>query len=188
MRKIFLDFGSNIGQGLNHFYRMYNMDNTWTVETFEPNPYLIEELKSNISNLPMNITVHNAAVWDQDGEVDFSIFLEDSNVNCMLDSDLCADPNSLSFQRHNHVIKVPCLSISNILSKFTKDDYVVVKLDIEGSEFTVLRKMIEDGTLDIVNEIYVEFHTKYISKESFDAENELKRKISESSVKLHGWW
>jgi len=41
---------------------------------------------------------------------------------------------------------------------FQKRDFIWVKLDIEGAEYPVLEKMIEDGTIEYVDQLYVEFH------------------------------
>ena len=43
-------------------------------------------------------------------------------------------------------------------ANFSIRDYIIVKMDIEGAEYEVLEKMIRDGTLQMVNELYVEFH------------------------------
>ena len=49
------------------------------------------------------------------------------------------------------------------LSKWIRDNVTVLdefhlKLDIEGAEYTVLSKMIEDNTLRMVDNFYVEWH------------------------------
>ncbi len=49
MRKIFVDCGSNAGQGLRHFASAYNMDSSWIIETYEPNPEIMKQKKPNDS-------------------------------------------------------------------------------------------------------------------------------------------
>lgn len=190
MAKIFIDCGSNVGQGLRRFASMYNMDSSWIVETFEPNPQLIETLKSNIADLPMSIHVHNKAVWDKTGEVHFSIMLEESegsSVEKLMDAGICADPNSASYRKHDTIITAPSVDISTVLSAYSKDDYIVVKLDIEGSEFAVVRKMLVDGTIDMIDELYVEWHTQYLSSENIEKQAELVRQISSRGIHIHEW-
>jgi len=41
---------------------------------------------------------------------------------------------------------------------FSKDDFVFVKFDIEGAEYDVLDKMLKDGTIEMIDRLYVEFH------------------------------
>ena len=190
MAKIFIDCGSNVGQGLRQFASMYGMDSSWVVETFEPNPYLIATLKSNIADLPMHTIVHNKAVWDRNGEVTFSIMQEESegsSVEKLMDAGICADPNSVSYRKHDTIITAPSVDVSTVLSAYSKNDYVVVKLDIEGSEFCVVRKMLADGTIDIIDELYIEWHTQYLSSESIETQNNLVHQISSRGIHIHNW-
>lgn len=190
MANIFIDCGSNLGQGLRQIALIHHMDASWIVETFEPNPYLIKDLTANLSVLPLNITIHNKAVWDEDGEVSFSVMLEESegsSVEKLMAVAECADQQSGSFRKHDHIITVPSVDISTVLKAYTKEDRIVVKLDIEGSEFCVLRKMLADDTMDLVNELYIEWHTKYINGESKETEAALIQQISARGVQIHGW-
>ena len=190
MANIFIDCGSNLGQGLQQIALIHHMDASWIVETFEPNPYLIKDLKANLSVLPLNITIHNKAVWDEDGEVSFSVMLEESegsSVEKLMAAAECADQQSDSFRKHDHIIAVPSVDISTVLKVYTKEDRIVVKLDIEGSEFCVLRKMLADDTMDLVNDLYIEWHTKYINGESKETEAALIQEISARGVQIHGW-
>ena len=45
-----------------------------------------------------------------------------------------------------------------IKENFLKEDFIVLKLDIEGAEFEVLKDMIDTGSIKYVDELYVEFH------------------------------
>ena len=46
-------------------------------------------------------------------------------------------------------------------ASFSKDDFLVLKMDIEGAEHEVLPKMIRDGTLSLVDVLLWECHTKH---------------------------
>ncbi|KAK1860704.1 hypothetical protein I4F81_003292 [Pyropia yezoensis] len=57
------------------------------------------------------------------------------------------------------LIPVPALDFSAWLSRtFAPDDYLLCKIDVEGSETAVLRKMLLDGTLCACNRLSVEWH------------------------------
>lgn len=190
MKKVFIDCGSNVGQGLKQFISMYNIDSSWTVEAFEPNPYLIESLKQNISNLPIKVNVYNKAVWDTDGEVQFSIMeteSEGSSVEKLMDSGACADKNSISYRKHDNIITVPSISMSNILKKYSENDFILVKLDIEGSEFRVVRKIISDNTINLIDELYIEWHTEYLSSENINTKSHLIEQIMSRGIGIHDW-
>ena len=61
MKKVFLDFGGNKGQGLRDFIKRYNIDGeSWIVETFEPNPQC--EIEKNISDLDF-VKINNRHDW-----------------------------------------------------------------------------------------------------------------------------
>jgi len=56
-------------------------------------------------------------------------------------------------------VKVTSIDLSSWLKKnITEDDYVLVKMDIEGAEFEVLQKCLDDETLDMIDEINIEWH------------------------------
>ena len=55
-------------------------------------------------------------------------------------------------------VYVKALDISKIIDKYSKDDYVILKIDIEGSEFALLEHLIERGTIFKIDYIAIEFH------------------------------
>jgi hypothetical protein len=42
--------------------------------------------------------------------------------------------------------------------RYTKRDVVYVKFDIEGAEYPVLEQMLREGTIALVDRLYIEFH------------------------------
>ena len=55
MKKIFIDCGGNKGQGLRSFVEMYQMDNSWLIESYEPNSLC--NLDQNIIDLTQNLNI-----------------------------------------------------------------------------------------------------------------------------------
>lgn len=47
-----------------------------------------------------------------------------------------------------------------IKENFSKDDYIICKMDIEGAEYDVVPHMIDDGSIEYMDEMIIEFHTK----------------------------
>jgi len=45
-----------------------------------------------------------------------------------------------------------------VKDNFRKVDEVILKIDIEGSEYDVFTKMLRDGTFELVDKLYGEFH------------------------------
>ncbi len=189
MKRVYLDLGGNKGQGLRHFISSYNIDpENWVVETFEPDPNC--DIENQIKDLGY-VKINNKAVWTHTGKVNFSQLDENSegsSVECLMSEGNCANPNSESFRKHDHIISIDCIDISTILSKYKDFNFVLVKMDVEGSEFNLLRKIIEDGSIEIINDLYVEWHHEYVKNESEQTVNELKNKILEKNVNLYDWY
>ena len=51
---------------------------------------------------------------------------------------------------------MPTIDLSEWIKKHTtKDDYVILKLDVEGAEFGILDKMLEDGTFEWIDKYVI---------------------------------
>ena len=60
---------------------------------------------------------------------------------------------------HPETVDVECIDFSQwVKDNFSPEDHIVMKMDIEGSEFAVLPKMVNDGTLSWMNGIVIEWH------------------------------
>jgi FkbM family methyltransferase len=186
-RNVFLDIGGNKGQGLRKFIEMYQMDESWTIETFEPE--ILCELSNSVSDL-RNVKVNNAAIWTYTGKVTFSRYeknLEGGSVECLMSEGCCSDPISEGYRPHDNKIEVDCVGITELLSNYSNDDFIVMKMDVEGAEFEILRKALSDGSLSKINEIYVEFHTNHVKGESTATVHELIRQITNTGVRFFDW-
>ena len=187
MKKVYLDLGGNKGQGLRSFISMYGIDSTWTVETFEPDPNC--NIEKHIEDLDF-VKINKKAIWIHDGEVEFSQMVnntEGSSVECLMSEGSCSDSNSDSFRKHDNIIKVECVDISSLLKKYNDFDFVLVKMDIEGSEFKVLRKILEDDTISNIKHLYVEWHQQYVKDENLSTVEDLKNKIRNKGIQLYEW-
>lgn len=193
MKKVFIDCGSNVGQGLRQFINMFNIDSEWEIHCYEPTPNLF--LEQDLLDLP-NLSFHKSAVWSKNGTIKFSLCIpsekweeasQGSSVIGLLDSEECVDPNSNQFRFNDHIVEVESIDITDILKKYSKDDYIVVKLDIEGSEFEVCRRLLEGDELSKVNELFIEWHTRMMQTESKESENYIRNEIRNYGVNLHDW-
>lgn len=92
----------------------------------------------------------------------------------------------LLYKWHENV-KVESIDISQwILDNFSKDDFIVLKMDIEGSEYQVLPKMIKDGSIGYINHAFIEWHD-WVMPEYSSKTSELMNALRESNVQLGGW-
>jgi hypothetical protein len=60
--------------------------------------------------------------------------------------------------KFNTPIKVSSIDFSNFLFEFQESEKLVIKLDVEGSEFKILLKCIQNGTAKYINTIFIEWH------------------------------
>ena len=68
----------------------------------------------------------------------------------------------IDYGRPSHVFHVPVLRLSTWLKEsFNKEDYIYVKMDIEGMEFLLLEDLIKTGCLEYINEMDVEWHGRF---------------------------
>ena len=56
-------------------------------------------------------------------------------------------------------ITVDSVDLSSwIVSNFSREDHIILKMDIEGAEYEILKKMFVDDTIKYINELWIEWH------------------------------
>jgi len=194
--KIFLDCGFHLGEGLADFINMGIIDNQTKIYCFEANPecnihHRVMKIKRKYN---LNITSIEKAVWTTDGYVDF--FQEDHTISKTGSpsdgfSKIDGWGSSVKDVQFKHggygkPIIIPCLNFSTFLKKLPKTK-IICKMDIEGSEFNVLRHLIKENTISLIDEIYVEFHQRFIENESKETELDLINNIESLGVTINRW-
>lgn len=193
MKNVFIDCGFHHGEGLTHFIDMLGIDQTWEVHCFEPNPecHTLERIRGLMELCLSDRLVfpHRKAVWIKDGTVNFSqenweISNSGSPKNpCVLDGwASCITELNKAWPGLMPPIEVPCIDFSKFLLErrvfhFGKCE-IYCKMDIEGAEFAVLRKMLKDGTVKYFKKLWVEFHERYIPGENRQTKAALIRELS----------
>jgi FkbM family methyltransferase len=116
----------------------------------EPNPKLVERLQKID-----DCTVIPKVVWTHDGSIGFYYDTRKSGLRST------AIPNSGSTRCAKEPTVVACMDFSKWLYEtFRPDDRIIVKMDIEGAEYEVLRRMLEDGSIAYVHKLYLETHRR----------------------------
>ena len=194
MKNIFLDCGTHLCEGLVNFYNKGIINDTFEIHTFEANPAC--NIEERIKQLPLNITPYNKAVWVEDGYVLFNQENhQKSRTGSPTDgySDIdgwgsAVDGIGFNHKGYDTKIKIPSINFSNFISQFPKNSNIICKMDIEGSEFQVLRHLIKEKTITRIKEIYIEFHERFMPAESKETEDQLKEIIQNMGVKVHTWF
>lgn len=85
-----------------------------------------------------------------------------------------------------------------VINTFTEDDYVVMKMDVEGAEFDLLPRMMETGALCLVDELFLECHYNRWQRSSplrstkfgrtYENCLSLFKSLRKNGVLVHQWW
>lgn len=161
--KCLIDCGTHTGDGLREMNKLFNVINNqdWEIYTFEPNPEInVKYLLGYISN----INIINKAIWKKDGEIQFRVEgfeTQEEYTSCaskIEEINKTCNPNGMK----HYFVNTQCIDFSNFLSSI-KDKYekIIVKMDIEGAEIEVLQHCIDNNTLNMIDELYVEMHQRF---------------------------
>lgn len=171
MKKIFIDGGARIGESISELLDKRNDLTGCDVYLFECNSdhyQTLVDIKN--TNTKYNFFVRDEALWDANGEQNFYISTDIwGDLGCTLDSSK-KEKLDLSNPR-----KVKTLRLSDFLDNFSEEDYIVLKLDIEGGEYKVISDLINTGKIEKIKELYVEWHDHFFNKTSEPLKEELKK-------------
>jgi FkbM family methyltransferase len=178
LMKILIDCGFNVGKYTKKILAEEQFDKIYA---FEPNSIFLKKWQDrNLKNLPP-ITLINAAIHTYDGTIDF--FDGRSSEN----SSIFNDKGHLKGTKKT----VNCVDFDAWFRKTVKeDDYVHLKIDVEGAEYLVVPKMIESGSILMVDTLVVEWHWKkrrgHPDKVVHD---QIQKFLAEHpEIKLLPWW
>jgi len=145
-RYVYIDLGCFDGRDADHFVH-FNLKEilrygTLNIIAFEPDPInfsACQLAQQNRSFIPT--IIHNVAVWTEDGQVRYATGKgKESKI----------DPNS--------ALTVRSIDFSKWLTENVRpEDYVYVKFAVEGAEIAILEKMVRDRTLELVDNMEIEW-------------------------------
>jgi len=136
-RPLIIDCGANIGLSVLYFKLLYP---NASVSAFEPDPDLCEVMGANLAAFKLtDVTVHQSAVWSANTQVHF---VPDGSVGGhLVDPDAKAEGFTVNAER-----------LRDILDRHVD----LLKMDIEGAEFAVLRDC--EDRLQNVDALVCEMH------------------------------
>lgn len=178
---VFIDLGCYSGDTVEEFKNWRRLSfpdkQDWVIHAFDPNTKWNkkwQKMKDGKTHF------HNKAAWIEDAELDFALDSSDTPLGSTL------MPGKKKTWDNNDKVTVNAFDFSEWLKQF-KDDYVVVKMDIEGAEFPILEKMLKDGTITIPAYLLVEFHPNKVIEYTTTDKLELVEKIKSLGVNILEW-
>ncbi len=170
---ILLDCGAHNGDSVPDLVSLFGPFDK--IHAFEANPSYEEEILA-LNSKYENLEFICSAVWNKNEKV--KLFLGKTG----LESSLIFEKKTGGFTKDNY-IESDAIDFSAWMEEnLDIDDYIVLKMDIEGAEFPVLEKMIKDRTYKMVNVFLPEWHADRIHYKYA----KLRRKYIELRFRLKG--
>jgi FkbM family methyltransferase len=156
-KKVFIDCGANAGQSIDNFIKQWNDWSEYDILSFEPNPALHEKFKKYSKH--ENIKFFPVATWIYDGDIDFYLSTQHTYGSSVLNTKV----GNLTTP-----IQIKCVDLDKIIRQYSIDDYIILKIDIEGGEYELLEFLLSKNTFEYINVLYIEFHTHKVQKTKED--------------------
>ena len=179
MKKYFINCGSHNGCSTRWFRDTIDKNEEYFIYSFEPDP----RFKDCYKGLKKHKFI-NKVVWIKNGRVDFY----PSMVGLANGGSVMENKRTGSLDK-GHPLNVKCIDFGGWIKKhFKKEDYVFVKFDIEGAEYEVLEKMMEDKSFDYIDRLSVSFHYHKLRKMLPSEHTKFEKKLKEHlKIPLEYW-
>lgn len=181
MKKIFIDIGGHLGESIEKFYNEIPDAKDWLIFSFEPLTY--KELIENTLKYD-NVYVVPVAAWIDNKDLVFYFGKRKEGLgSTALKGKLTGDID------YEKAINVKAMDIKDFLEVYLSGaKYTIMKINIEGGEYTLLPYLIESNLLNLVNELYVETHAdkfESVIKERFQKiESDVLEKLKKFNTKV----
>ena len=177
-RNVYIDLGANNGDSVTMFLNRfvanvsYSGDEknikslkgstsavqNWELYVFEAHPKYSDGLKKQRESLLNNRLVSSFYLY-----TDTAISVMDGSTYFILDPEGWHEGSTLMSESQSakgEVVKVKCIDIVTLfkdIGRFSTNDTVFVKMDIEGAEFPVVKRLLQYGLLDHITRIAIEW-------------------------------
>jgi FkbM family methyltransferase len=195
-QKIFVDCGFNAGEMLERFVKALP---DFQFYGFEVNSQYFAERAAELQKRYPNIRGLNfSAVSDHDGTASFHIAGQKKGVLRAEATTILPDFHEDQFIQEG-TYEVPAIDFSRwlkeMVARHTEADgskpFVVVKMDIEGAEYAVLEELVHYGTVALISELMVEFHTQQFDQNQRPhyerREADIRDELSHFPVQILSW-
>jgi FkbM family methyltransferase len=170
MRKVYVSLGSNKGGEFLALQKSNIYSEDFVIYAFEPEPRCFMHIE-NVQRQVPNITHIKKGVATTNGVASFQ------TGNLTVSGTMRTD-KTWGLTGQTQIIET--IDICEWLNNNIKeDDYVILTMDIEGTEYDILPTMLEDKCCDLINKMYVEFHGNKMKNDTADLEESLRKKMQD---------
>ena len=152
---IFVDLGAYNGDTVDQFVswgQLLGDISNAKVYAFEPNPNYQaqwDDVRMRHIKHVQDIQFINEAAWVDDGGLEFSLWHESPIGSTVM-------PAKRNWYA-GEIVGIKSFDFSAWLKQFKGED-IYIKLDVEGAEYPILKKMINDGTDKLCKLLMIEWH------------------------------
>lgn len=172
-KSLVLDCGANVG----HISKLLSYTGA-TIISFEPDPVAFKQLTHRCRNRK-NITCIQKGVWDKSSVLKMFTHKEarDGDVSFTVGSSIIAEKQNVDTQRTQDIEVIDLVAFL----QEQKQKVDLIKLDIEGAEIEILKKIIATDTHHLFNRMYVETHETKIPSQKKDLDL-IKQQLKEKGI------
>ena len=182
----FFDLGSHLFESVGIFAGIVNNSHDWNVVCVEAaytddNKLTIDQMLStrdiparfkSFSFLPVAVSTYSG----------ITNFKRDFSYPNSGSSSLITDKPLAKSQ----FISIPCIDIASLLLFAQKEDNIILKVDIEGSEYAIFDRLFETGLLSRVSAVYIELHEYKLSR-NIELDYRLLSQLKQYNIPLYEW-
>ena len=157
--KVYIDLGSYIGETIQDAIKKF--DDFDMFIGFEPIPELFKKCVKRFKGNP-KVRIHRLGVSDKNEKLKLYLdyFVKEkrfgSGSSTLKSKKSGRVKKSIRISRCE---KIKCIDFSEFIKEqFTKDDYIVIKMNVEGQEYDILEHMLAEDTVDFINVLYCSWH------------------------------
>ena len=106
---------------------------------------------------------------------------------------IVVDHNSKHYKLNmDHAVEVSAFSLGDLINEYSQAySVIVLKLDVEGAEYSIMPHLFDSGAAQKLNHIYIEFHSNDVSSDLQAGrkreEVEIINRLSQINIKFTRW-
>ncbi|XP_033635769.1 uncharacterized protein LOC117296813 [Asterias rubens] len=197
-RKILLDCGANVASTVQLFQETYPNGHDYTIHSFEIDdrlaPYF-KPYKNHNLHCPVgvaatdgNMTAYSEAAWGPNKGLNNGKDMQWGGGSLFVNKQEKDDDKTGGVRKLSYRKLIPTVDLARwIKDSFTKEDYVILKLDVEGAEYGILRNMLDHGAFDFIDKYYGEYHDSQPTGWSQADKNKIRADIKTAGFTMIDW-